>query len=360
MRQQLRTSLNLISAFPKPFLGHIADRTACGLAIIWRTHFALMESPKDLKLIGDSFNTLAHFPLGRGLIFDGIASTIEFTLPNSSISNILEYEEKVNEMATLSVQACATLQRILFMFIYGSYERDYSLAIPAMLCVEKLYKHVVNLQLIDQKNDPMHRGCELSSVPDLELWFGISVAFYTVCTNSNEKISKKGLEACQRHVFISDMTEVPDNKWTTLINTMINKLPSVGSGMSRINSLSMIAQLMVKIFPGMTSREGNWKVLTDLTKKVVATADENMQNRASPDILFDLTVTIVTHLAVQLGSPKFGGERRYCKWASDAFSTVLEKNGAAKAMLAKKEEDDDGDDATDASEKNDEESTESD
>ena len=310
-------------------------------------------------MIGDMFNTLAHFQLGRGLIFDGIASTIEFTVPSSSISNILEYEEKVNEKATLSVQACATLQRILFLFIYGSYERDFSLAIPSMLCVEKLYKHAVQLLLIDQKNDPIHRDHELSSVPDLELWYGISAAFYTVCTNPNEKISKKGLEACQRHVFIPDMTEVPDSKWTALINTMINKQPQIGSGMSRINSLSMIAQLMVKSFPSMTRREDNWKVLTDLTKKVVGIADENMQNRSPPDILFDLTVTIVTHLAVQLGSPKFGGERRYCKWASDSFSSILEKNGAAKAdaMFTKE---DDADDTTDASEKNDEESTESD
>jgi len=365
MREQLRTSLNLISAFPKPFLGHVADRTACGLAIIWRSHFSLFDSSKDLKLIGDMFNTLAHFPLGRGLIFDGIASTVEFTLPSSSISNILEYEEKVNEKATLSISSCAVLQKILFMFIYGRYEGDFSLAVPAMHCVEKLYKHVVQLLLIDQKNDPIHRGRALSSVPDMELWHSISVAFYSVCTNPNEKISKKGLEACQRHALISDMTEIPDSKWTALINTMISKQPPMDCTMSRINSLSMIAQLMVKSFPGMTSREDNWKALTELTKKVVVIADENLQGRSSPDILFDLTVTIVTHLAVQLGSAKFGGERRYCKWASDSFSKILEKNGAAKAITSnnnnnKDDNDDDADhDTEDASEKHDEESTDS-
>ena len=326
-------SLDLISAFPKPFLGHIADRTACGLAIIWRTHFTLFDSPSDLKLVGDMFNTLAHFPLGRGLIFDGIASTIEFTLPSSSISNILEYEEKVKEKATLSIATCATLQRVLFIFMNGSYERDSSLAVPAILCVDKLYKHVVQLLLIDQKNDPIHRKRELSSVPNLDLWYNVAVAHYSVCTNSNEKISKKGLEACQRHVFISDMTEVPDSKWTTLINTMIAKQPPIGSGMARINSLSMIAQLMVKSFPSMAKREDNRKVLTELTKKVAAIADENMRGRESPDILFDLTVTIVTHLAVQLGNSKSGGEKRFRKWASDTFSKVLERNGASKARV---------------------------
>jgi len=344
MRQQLRTSLSLILAFPKPYLKHIADRTACGLAIIWRSSFSLFNTPGDLKLIGDMFNTLAHFPLGRGLIFDGIASTIEFTLPSSSISNILEYEEKVREKPTLTVPACATLRRILFLFIHGEYERDYALATPAVRCIEKLYKHVIQLLLIEQKNDTIYgKDQELSSVPDLDLWYNISIAFYTVCTNPDEKISKQGLEACQRHTFIPDMTEVPDSKWTSLINNMISKRPPMISVMPRINSLSIIAQLMVKLFPSMTSREGNWKVLTELTKKVVNIADENLKNRSSPDILFDLTVTIVTHLSVQLGSPKFGGDKRYCKWASDSFMKILEKNGASKADMMPKENSADSD-----------------
>jgi brefeldin A-resistance guanine nucleotide exchange factor 1 len=356
IRQQLRTSLSLISAFPKPYLKHIADRTACGLAIIWRSSFSLFNAPKDLKLISDMFNTLAHFPLGRGLIFDGIASTIEFTLPSSSINNILEYEEKVREKPTLTIPSCATLQRILFMFIYGEYERDYTLAAPAMRCVEKLYKHVVQVMLIEQKNDPIYgKDQELSSVPDVDLWYSISNTFYTVCTNPDEKLSKQGLEACQRHTFVPDMTEIPDSKWTALINTMISKRPPLISVMPRINALSIIAQLMVKLFPSMTTRESNYKVLTDLTKKVVNIADENMANRPSPDMLFDLTVTIVTHLSVQLGSPKFGGDRRYCKWASDTFSKVLEKNGASKANMIAKENTADSD-----VEKDDDESTESD
>lgn len=353
MRQQLQNSLSLVLAFPKPYLKHIADRTACGVAIIWRSSFSLFNKPNDLKLIGDMFNTFSHFPLGRGLIFDGIASTIEFTLPKSSISNILEYEEKVREKPTLTVPACATLQRILFQFIYGEYERDFSLAGPAMRCVEKLYKHVVQLMLIDQKNDPIYgKDQELPSVPDLNLWYTISNAFYRSCTNPDEKLSKQGLEACQRHIFNPDMTEIPDSKWTDLINNMISMRPPTISVMPRINALSIIAQIMVKLFPSMTSRESNWKALTELTKKVANMADENMAKRNSPDMLFDLTVTIVTHLSVQLGSPKFGGDKRYCKWGSDSFSKILEKNGASKANMIAKENSANGD-----TEKDDEESS---
>ena len=83
----------------------------------------------------------------------------------------------------------------------------------------------------------------------------------------------------------------------------------------------------------MAKKEDNRKVLTELTKKVAAIADENMRGRESPDILFDLTVTIVTHLAVQLGNSKSGGEKRFRKWASDTFSKVLERNGATKARV---------------------------
>eukprot|EP00536_Pseudo-nitzschia_multiseries_P014914 jgi/Psemu1/262522/estExt_Genewise1Plus.C_7870014 len=333
MREQLLTSLALIPTFPKPFLGHIADRTACGLAIIWRSYFSLFESQNDLQLIGDLFCALTTFELGRGLIFDGIASTIELTLPDSSISNILIYEETIKEKETLSIPASATLQRVLFTYIHGEFREDLSITVPAVVCVEKLYNHVVQLVLIDKKNDPMFDPeIELPCVPDLELWHGVSVAFYTACINNNEEISKKGLEACQRHVLVPDLSEIPDVKWTALINTMINKQPPLSSHMPRVNALSIIAQLMVQIFPSLTSRESNFEVLTKSTKNVAMVANENMENRRSPDMLFDLTVTIVTHLAVQLASAKFGGDKRYCKWASDLFVRVLEKNGATKAM----------------------------
>jgi hypothetical protein len=338
MRQDLRSSLYLLPSFPKPFMEHIANRTACGLAIIWRNSFYYFKTPDDLKFVGDTFDTLASFRLGRGLTFDGIASTIEFALPNPSITNILEYEDTVKEKPTLSIPSCATLQRVLLKYVYGAYEKDYSLTIPAMICIEKTYKHMVQLMLINQKNDPhRNRDDELLSVPDPDLWHRVSVGYYSMCNNPDEEISKQGLEGCQRHVLISDVTEIPDKNWIALLDTMVKKQAPVSAGMSRINSLSVIAQLMVQLFPTMTTREDNWKVLTEITKQVVIIADENMQKRraAGTDsaIVFDLTVTIVTHLCNQLASPKFGGERRYCKWASDSFLKVLEKNGAADGTL---------------------------
>jgi hypothetical protein len=216
--------------------------------------------------------------------------------------------------------------------VYGAYEKDYSLAIPAMVCMEKTYKHMVMLLHINQKNDPnSDPDLELPSVPDLELWQRTSVAYYSMCNNLDFEISKYGLEGSQRHIFVSDVTEIPDKRWIALLNTMITKQAPISATNARINALSTIAQLMIKVFPSMTTREENWKVLTEITKQVAVIADENMENRGQSrdfDELFDLTVTIITLLTNQLASPKFGGEKRYCKWASDTFLKVLQKNAA--------------------------------
>ncbi|KAG7372061.1 RalF-like Dot/Icm system translocated protein [Nitzschia inconspicua] len=339
MRTQLRTSLFLLPAFPKPFMGHIADRSACGFAIIWGSSYSYFKSPEDLKFIADTFDHLASFRLGRGLTFDGIASTIENALPDASITNILAYEDKIKESSTLSLGACTALQRVLFKYIYGAYEGDFSLAVPAMVCVEKTYHHMVQLMQIAQKNDPkIDPELELPSVPDLELWQRIAVAFYSMCNNPDPEISKRGLEGCVRHIFVSDVTEIPDKRWIALFNTMTVKQAPVSATTARVNSLSMIAQLMIKVFPDMTLREENWKILTEVTKQVAEVADYNMASRRAgnrdSEELFDLTATVVTQLAGQLVSPKFGGERRYCKWASDTFVKILEKNRATGVAAA--------------------------
>jgi hypothetical protein len=356
MRAQLRTSLFLLPAFPKPFMGHIADRVACGFAIIWGASFAYFKTPDDLKFIADTFDNLASFRLGRSLTFDGIASTIEHALPDPSMNNnILAYEDRIKASPTLSIGACAALQRVLFKYIYGAYEGDFSLAVPAMVCLEKTYQHMVLLMQIAQKNDPkIDPELELPSVPDLELWQRVSVALYSMCNHPDADISKRGLEGCIRHIFIADVTEIPDQRWIALFHTMTVKQPALSATTARINSLSIMAQLMIQVFPDLTLREENWKILTDITKKMADIANDNLANRSSSrssttststppprqngnidaEELFDLTATVLTQLAGQLVSLKFGGERRYCKWASDTFIKILDKNGAVPSMTA--------------------------
>ena len=43
--------------------------------------------------MGDTFDLLARFDVGRALTFDGIASTIEFSVPEVETDDIEAYEE---------------------------------------------------------------------------------------------------------------------------------------------------------------------------------------------------------------------------------------------------------------------------
>jgi hypothetical protein len=328
MRPKIRSSLKLLPAFPKhAFVGLIADRMACGMAIILRNSFPLFKTPEEWKFMSDTFGVLASFEVGRGVVFDGIASTIEVGIPDLETEDLEEYEEELNEGPSLSLEASNGLLRVLISIAKGTNEEDPSLAVSTMVCIEKLYKHMVQLILIRENNkDP---DADLDSVPDKELWYQVAVGLYYVCSSSNGETSKKGLESCQRHLMSGVfMEEIPDEKWVAVMNTMTSTQPAVIAEMSRVNTLSLLGQMMVRLFPIMTKKEANWQVLTEVTKEVIIIADENMQNGLKP--LYDSTVLIVSNIAKQLVSPNFGGEKRYCKWASDTFIKTLEKNGALR------------------------------
>ena len=273
--------------------------------------------------MGDTFDLLARFDVGRALTFDGIASTIEFSVPEVETDDLEAYEEALKEKPTLSLQASSALQRCLFKFVSGTYEGDYSLSKPATLLLEKTYKHMVQLLLIRKNTDDP--DADLESVPDKDLWQKVGVALYDMCASPDQDASKKGLEACQKH-FIEGifMDEISDEKWITIMGAMTSTQPPVTAEISRVNTLSLMGQMMVRLFPIMTKRESNFEALTEITKDIIIIADENMQGGGKP--LKDYTAKIVASLGKQISSPEFGGDKRYCKWASDTFLKALEKN----------------------------------
>lgn len=301
---------------------------ACGLAIILRSSYNLFKAPDDWRFTGDIFDILAMYRIARGLTFDGIASTIEFAVPDLQTEDLEEYEAKLKEKPTLSLMGSASLQRVLFKLAHGTYEGDQTLAVPAMVCIEKTYKHMVQLTLIKQNNeDP---DADLESVPDKEVWYKVALALYSVCCSPDHEVSKQGFEACQRHFLGIFMEEVPDEKWMGVLKTMTTKQPPISSPLSRINTYSLLGQMMVRLFPIMSVREVNWKDLTEITKNAIVISDENMQNSYKGEPLFNYTVKIVANIYTEMASPNFGGEKRYCAWASDTFKKALEKNGAVK------------------------------
>lgn len=337
LRPKLKASLYFLPAFPTDiFIGKIADRMACGLAIILRSMYFLFKSQEEWKFFGDSFDVLAQYSVGRLLVFDGIASTIEFAVPelpkgeNEDIG-LEEYEDMLEEKKTLSLAACASLQRVMFKYVYGAYRKDTSFCLPGMVCLERTYKHMVKLILIRQSaKDP---DADLETVPDKDLWYRVAVAMYSVCASPAAKASEEGMHASRRHLITSIfMEEIPDDKWVALLKTMISKQPPVTDVASRVNTFSLLGQLMLRLFPIMTRREKNWKVLTEITKEIIIIADANLkagkEGGKETRTLFVFTVKIVTELANQLSSPTFGGEKRYCAWSSETFIKVLEKWGA--------------------------------
>jgi len=352
LRPKLKASLRFLPAFPTDsFIGKIADRMACGLAIILRSMFYLFKSPEEWKFFGDSFDVLAQYSVGRTLVFDGIASTIEFAVPefpkgdNDDIG-LEEYEDILEEKKTLSLAGCGALQRVLFKYIYGAYKKDITFCLPAMVCLERTYRHMTKLILLRQnQKDP---DADLETVPDKDLWYRVAVAMFSVCASPGEKASLEGLATSRRHLVTSIfMEEIPDDKWLALLKTMISKQPPIEEVTARNNSFSLLGQMMIRLFPIMTKREKNYQVLTQITKDIILLADENMkagkEGGKEKRKLFVVTVKIVTEVVNQLSSPTFGGDKRYCVWASETFVKVLEKWGAVggleknKALTQKKD-----------------------
>ena len=134
------------------------------------------------------------------------------------------------------------------------------------------------------------------------------------------------------------MEEVPDDKWVGVLKAMTTKQPPISAPLARVNTFSLLGQMMVRLFPIMSVREKNWKDLTEITKNAIVIADENMQNSYKGEPLFNYTVKIVANIYTEMASPSFGGEKRYCAWASETFKKALEKNGALKAKKSKRED----------------------
>jgi hypothetical protein len=329
-----------LSVLPKDtFVQHIADRMACGLAIIVRSSFYLFKTPDEWKFLGDTFDVLSYFPAARGLVFDGIASTIEAAVPQASSKDLDEYETKLREKPTLSVPGATALQRNLFKYVYGVYQKDFALSVPAMLCLEKLYKHLVKMLMILQRNDMARDpSTPLDSIPDKDLWQRAAVAFYSVCCSTDPESSKLGWECFQRHVLTTDVSQIADEKWIAILNLIIQKQPPIEADVARMNTFSVFGEVMILILPSMTQREKNWKTLTEQTKRFAILANENIQHgrQGEGKPIFDYTVQTLTYLSNEMASPNFGGEKRYCAWASETLLTVLERAGAAGGAVKNK------------------------
>jgi hypothetical protein len=330
LRQHLRASLRLLMTLPRSFIKEIADRMACGLSIILRGKFPFFEEHEEWTFIGDILDMLAGQASSRTLIFDGIASTVEYSIPNS---------EGPTDMGRpqLSEEACSSLSRILTRFVLGFYEEDFTLSVPAMLCLEKLYQRQVELL---QKTGPKEEGCEVavqtkSLVPDKELWQNLVVAVYSVCRSTNDDASGHGVECFQRVMSLSPVDQVPMGKWLAVMYLVVMRQPPISADVSRANTFIALGRLLIRALPVLSHEKDFRDDLMDIVEYTAALARENLLQGRQGNVsqIFEKTLQTVTYLANHMVTDEWGGEKMFSEWASETLLTELEGVGTAGASL---------------------------
>lgn len=277
--------------------------------------------------MGDTLDMLAHYRVSRVFVFDGIASTVEYALPD--IEGEMEDEEA---RPVLSKEACGALSRLLIRFVLGFYQNDVSLSVPAMLCLEKIYRHSVELLLAKDGKERADAG---NIVPDKDFWQNIAVAIYSVCRSPDAELSNQGAKSFGRVIIPTSVEEIPDDKWTDVLFLMANKQPPVVADISRGNTFSVLGDLMCHVLPRLSHNMELRDDLVDLVQQVAQLAQENLRQgrRGSVSPLFEKTVQTVTSLSNNMTTEEWTGEAEFSTWASETLLAELERVGAAGAVL---------------------------
>lgn len=307
--------------------------------------------------MGDTLDMLANYQAARGFVFDGIASTVEYALPSppddvssdhltTESASTLTFERKdddgndnsdpAEQPPPLSKDACVALTRILIRFVLGFYQNDLSLSLPAMLCLEKVYRHLVFLLCPPEagKSEDKDSGdgsiVASGKVPDKELWQNVIVSVYSVCRSVDEESSRCGMECYSRLMKETNVDEISDDKWLAILYLMVNKQPPLEADVSRANTFAVLGQVLMLVLPPLSHRSENWEDLTDLIQQIAAVSEENLREgrKGSVSPLFQKTVETVTECANSMMTEDFDGDKEFSTWASETLLAELEKFGA--------------------------------
>lgn len=333
LRPHLRSSLHLLTmGLPRSFMNEIADRMACGLAIIVRASFHFFDSANEWDFIGDTLDVLAHHSDARVFVFDGIASTVEYAIPahDTKENGTAEADRQV-----LSKFACTALARILIRFVMGFYQNDFTLSVPALLCLEKVYRYNNELLLeeTDKSVGTIGESDPISVVLDANLWQNVAVAMYTACRSTDFDLSRRGVDCYQRLMLQTGIDQIPDERWIAILYLMVNKQPPLVAQESRINTFAVLGKLMCRVIPALSHNTDNREDLYDLIGLVAALAQENLRHGRKGSItpLFEQTLQTVTYMSNHMTTDEWNGERDFSSWASETLLAELEKVGAAGA-----------------------------
>ena len=280
--------------------------------------------------MGDTLDALANYSSSRVFVFDGIASTVEFSLPNIDSGrqhDFSEVEVVDRDRPKLSKEACAALSRILTRFVLGFYQADSTLTVPAMLCLEKVYRHKVVLLLQDQlSKDDGHSLNPLSMVPDKDFWQNIAVALYSVCRSPDSESSSEGLECYRRVILRTAVDQVPEEKWIAVMYLMANKQPPLAAEVSRGNTFYVLGHLLVRVLPHISHNQDNREDLEDLLVQYASLAEENLRHSRRGK-LFEKTVQTLTYITDHMVSDDWKGEKAFTAWANETLVKELDRTG---------------------------------
>jgi len=348
MRPYLLSSLRLLQNLPLSFIQRVADRLACGMAIILRGSYTRLQTLEEWTLLGKLLDMAAQFYPGSAIVFEGIASTIESAFPPRSPSPpplSTNNDESPTVITTLAPEAVAIFITILTKFVSGTYQGDVSGSIPAMTTLEKIFQHlstdtqsvasatllpylVPNLTFLENTNTPI--------VSFEDLWKLASNAYYTQCLSTDADTARQAHETLQRHLFTAyddhaPNTIISDDSWLFLLEKILSQPPPLSMEVERMNTCDLLGKLFLLLIPNLAQRKQNWDALTSIVHRAADCMGENLGlGRRGNGILFESTVQLVTNLSNVLTLAEFdGGGVGFSKWVGETLLVELERVGAA-------------------------------
>ena len=284
--------------------------------------------------MGDTLDALANHSPSRVFVFDGIASTVEYSLPNidQDSQHDPSEEESVNgDRPKLSKEACVSLSRILSRFVLGFYQNDTTLTVPAMNCLEKLYRHKVELLLQEQEVDVC--GVDpISLVPDKDFWQNVAVALYSACRSPDPVTSTEGMKCFRRVILRTSVDQIPAEKWIAIMYLMANKQPPMVAEVSRGNTFSVLGHLLVRILPEISYNDEDREDLEDLVVQYASLAEENLR-QSRRGVLFEKTLQTLTYISNRMVSDNWNGEKEFSIWANETLLKELERVGEGAKVV---------------------------
>jgi hypothetical protein len=217
------------------------------------------------------------------------------------------------------------------------------LSVPAMLCLEKLYRRKVEILLAPQSSDdstddtkPLSTSPEdlIGTVPDKELWQNVVVAIYSVCRSTDPDASTEATQCYRRLVLRTGVDEIAVDKWITILYLMVNKQPPIVSEVSRANTFSLLGQLMLRLLSKMSHMAEYREDLEELIVQYAALAEENItvsiesRNRSGhqgrKSVMFDKTMQTLTFIGNHIMSDEWDGAREFSLWMNETLMHPME------------------------------------